>query len=238
MDKDNIIKLTLGLYQVTDLFPIDEPLRFFLREKANEVLSDSIIIFADNPLKMSETEKRHASEKISNNIKVIQGFFEIVEPQKWVNQRNLVVLGNEYEKVRQRLEEIGFYKKTTITTETITKKEPVKVKEVRKSSNGNGGFKQRSEKILDLLKTKEKAQVWEFAEIFPEVTKRTLRRDLDHLLNDNLIERIGEGKYTFYRLKNKEINEPIQEIENKQEKELEQSIGQDVGSGFDTDIIV
>jgi len=60
---------------------------------------------------------------------------------------------------------------------------------------------QRQEKILEILKEKGRAQVWEIQKIFPEVTKRTLRRDFEHMLAQGLIERIGERNETFYRLK-------------------------------------
>ena len=59
----------------------------------------------------------------------------------------------------------------------------------------------RQSKIVEILQTKEKAQVWELQKILPEVTKRTLRRDLDDLLGRKLIERQGEWNAVFYRLK-------------------------------------
>jgi predicted HTH transcriptional regulator len=59
----------------------------------------------------------------------------------------------------------------------------------------------RQEKILEILKEKGKAQVWELKQIFPEVSKRTLRRDFEQMLNQDLIERMGERNETFYQIK-------------------------------------
>ncbi len=38
-------------------------------------------------------------------------------------------------------------------------------------------------------------------QVFPEVSKRTLRRDFENLLKQGIIERIGEKNDTFYQLK-------------------------------------
>ena len=38
-------------------------------------------------------------------------------------------------------------------------------------------------------------------QVFPEVTKRTLRRDFEQMLGQGLVERIGERNNTFYQVK-------------------------------------
>ena len=59
---------------------------------------------------------------------------------------------------------------------------------------------ERQEKILEVLREKGRAQVWEIKQIFPQVSKRTLRRDFESLFKRGIIERIGERNNTFYRL--------------------------------------
>lgn len=63
------------------------------------------------------------------------------------------------------------------------------------------GVSDRQRKILEMLKRKEKVQVWELQKILPQVTKRTLRRDMDDLLQKNLVERRGSWNEVFYQLK-------------------------------------
>lgn len=63
------------------------------------------------------------------------------------------------------------------------------------------GASDRQRKILEMLKRKEKVQVWELQKILPQVTKRTLRRDMDDLLQKNLVERRGSWNEVFYQLK-------------------------------------
>jgi len=59
----------------------------------------------------------------------------------------------------------------------------------------------RTERILEIIRSKQKARIAELKRIFPQVSKRTLRRDFEILLSRGLVERIGEGKGTFYTIK-------------------------------------
>lgn len=59
----------------------------------------------------------------------------------------------------------------------------------------------RQNRIVDYLQEKGRAQVWEIQKIFPDISKRTIRRDFRSLLKQGLIERIGERNKTYYKLK-------------------------------------
>jgi len=61
--------------------------------------------------------------------------------------------------------------------------------------------KDRHRKILEILKERGTAQVKNLKEVFPELSKRTLRRDFEYLLNQGLVERIGDKSKTLYKLK-------------------------------------
>ena len=58
----------------------------------------------------------------------------------------------------------------------------------------------RQKIIVSILKNKEKGQVWEFKASFPDVSKRTLRRDFEYLYNQGVVKRVGEKNNTFYQL--------------------------------------
>lgn len=60
---------------------------------------------------------------------------------------------------------------------------------------------ERQNRILEFLKEKGCAQVWEIQNIFPNVSKRTIRRDFRAMLEQGLIERTGERNTTAYKLK-------------------------------------
>jgi len=157
MDKEFLIQLTNNLYHLTLLFPKKEPLRYKMRELADDILA-------------KPTKK---------NLETLDSFFEIAKAQNWVSPSNILEIQQEYSKLKEGLK-------------SSSGAEPRKVE-----GRGSG----RQEKILKILKEKGRAQVWEIQKIFPEVTKRTLRRDFESLLNQGLIERIGERNETFYQLK-------------------------------------
>ncbi len=59
----------------------------------------------------------------------------------------------------------------------------------------------RQRKILEFLSKNEKAQVMDMHKVLPDITKRTIRRDLDELLEADKIIRLGNFNQIFYRLK-------------------------------------
>jgi len=59
----------------------------------------------------------------------------------------------------------------------------------------------RQNRIMEFLKEKGRAQVWEIQNIFPSVSKRTIRRDFCAMLEQGLIERTGERNTTAYKPK-------------------------------------
>lgn len=169
MDRDYLIKLCLAVYKVTDIFPKEEPLKFLIREKANQILADLL--------------SRNKLKKIEENIKILMGYFEIAEKQNWVDELNFLVLRREYAKIKGEKERL--------------KSKKGSVAPIGKQSN----LSERCGKILEILRQKERAQVWEFKKIFPEVTKRTLRRDFEFLLKQGLVERAGEDNNIYYKMK-------------------------------------
>jgi predicted HTH transcriptional regulator len=58
----------------------------------------------------------------------------------------------------------------------------------------------RQEKILEFLNNNGKAQVMDLQTILPDITKRTIRRDLDELLESGKIIRLGEFNQVFYKI--------------------------------------
>jgi DNA-binding HxlR family transcriptional regulator len=191
MNKDYLIKLTQNLYKLTLLFPKKEPLRYKMRELADEILADGLRNTKKyeytketdrDPFSAKLTETR--SLQILERLEVLDGFFEVAKGQNWVSIENLLNIQGEYSKLREGIGKVIHKEKAPLT--------------LRKTENKVG---ERQKKILEFLKEKEKAQVWEIKKILPEVSKRTLRRDFEKLVKKGLIERLGERNNTFYRLR-------------------------------------
>jgi len=159
MDREKLIELTNKLYKQTLLFPKKEPLRYKMREVADDILA-------------------FGKEK---DLEVLKKYFEVAKRQNWVSYFDLLEIEEEYDKIKSDL--------------------PRAVQGPTSNELKKKRLDTRKEKILKVLKEKEKVQVWEIKEILAEVSKRTLRRDFEQLLKQGLIERIGERNDTFYKIK-------------------------------------
>ena len=171
MNKDYLIKLTHNLYRLTLLFPKKEPLRYKMRELADDILANSI-------------NNQHRV-LIKKNLEVLDGFFEVAKSQNWVSQKEILNLQQEYSKLKDELGKLS----------------QVRPVEANQDQTLASSMNERQEKILAFLKEKGRAQVWQVKELFPEVSKRTLRRDFEFLLKQGKIERIGERNETSYQLR-------------------------------------
>ena len=173
MEKKFLLQITNELYRLTLLFPKKEPLRYKMREIGDEILAKCLI--------------NNQHPVLVKDLEILDGFFEVAKNQNWVKPEDILNLQKEYIKLKGQLK---------LKAEPI--KSEVKLTEVRPLQNS---MNERQEKILAVLKEKEKAQVWQIKQIFPQVSKRTLRRDFENLFKRGIIERIGERNETFYQLK-------------------------------------
>jgi predicted HTH transcriptional regulator len=136
------------------------------------------------------------SSQILKNLEVLDSFFEVAKAQNWVSIVKLLSIQEEYNRIKLEI-------KTTPKRPPKSKEKEIKGGRPLKNINS------RQEKILAILKEKGRAQVWELKQVFPEVTKRTLRRDFESLLKQGKIERFGQRNETFYKIKITNDKSPI-----------------------------
>jgi len=194
MEKEPFIQLTKGVYRLTLLFPKKEPLRYKLRELAAEILANLILI-----LKGNFHRSGNLVEGIENDLEVLDTYFEIAKDQNWVSPNDILEIQKEYSNIKEEIEKAK--KEEEKNPQPEIKENPEK----EKVAEGNDIINERQEKILEILREKGRAQVGQLVSVFPQVSKRTLRRDFRSLLKRGLIERIGEKNYTFYQIKAIEI---------------------------------
>ena len=170
MDKNRLIQLTKGIYGLTLFFPKKEPLRYKIREVADEIL-----------VKPEEED-----------LELIDKYLEVAKEQNWVSPVNILAVQSEYANLRTELNN---------GNKKDNPGENLGATEVNPQSFLGRSANERQEKILEYLRENGRAQVWEINQILPDVTKRTLRRDFEHMLNQGTVERIGDRNNTFYQLK-------------------------------------
>jgi DNA-binding transcriptional ArsR family regulator len=197
MNAEEIIKLTNAVYKVTDLFPPREPLKTAIRKEALNILFFSILFLKDfNP--------KNKEDSLAS-IKIIETCFKVSKKQNWVNEKNFEILEREYTKVGEFLKEKISTKKESVSKKPVVEKQPKKEPEKFEISNKSIEYEKLSDiqlKLLEVLQNKGQLRPLEINTYFPQLSPRSVRRELKELREKNIINSIGAGKSTFY-----EINE-------------------------------
>jgi DNA-binding transcriptional ArsR family regulator len=188
MEKEYFIQLTKEVYRITLLFPKKEPLRYKMRELADEILANLILILRGNFHRSG-----NLVDEVERDLEVLDTYFEVAKDQNWVSPADILEIQKEYSNIKEEIEKA----KKEENPQPEVKENPKEEKLVE----GNDIINERQKKILEFLREKGRAQVGQLVSFFPQVSKRTLRRDFRSLLKKGLIERVGEKNYTFYQLK-------------------------------------
>ena len=198
LSKNYLLQVTNELYRITLLFPKKEPLKYKMRQLSNDVLANFVNLSKEKDL----NEEVKIIEDSNHKIEVLDGFFDVARAQNWVRPSDILGLQKEYSSIKDGFSSINDNEerreKAQVVVHVPVLEKPLK-KEVKKKE---AILSSRQEKILKILEEKEKAQVNDIKDYFPDTSKRTLRRDLNGLLESDLIERRGERNNTFYELIN------------------------------------
>lgn len=206
MEKEYFIQLTKNLYRLTLLFPKKEPLRNQMRAVADDILANLISILEGNFHKSAN--RVHEVEK---DLEILNGFFEVAKAQNWVSPSVILEIQKEYSNIKEEIEAVKIEEpevSRSQTTKEIRDRKGTREgqslnffgEEESAEENDSDFLNDRRQKILEILKERGKVQVGEMVSVFPQVSKRTLRRDFHSLFKKGLIKRIGEKNYTFYQL--------------------------------------
>lgn len=209
MDREYFIQLTLGLYRVTEMLSDKEPLRYKIRESANNILAQMASVGFDMYLVDQES--------VIREISVLNAYFDIAQDQEWINRKNFLVLKQGYVNLREAIFTTKILKKPQIQApksapiseskqedEEYNNDKPVltKPKNSPKAPKiEESAYPDRKGEIYDILSKKGPLRLIQMLQYFPKISKRTIRRDLGFLLKKGAISRYDEGKLTFYRLK-------------------------------------
>lgn len=136
------------------------------------------------------------------DLEVLDSFFEIALAQNWVSREIVLALKAEYDKLGK---ELGMF---ASQPESFPAEEEIAAQQLPEAENDLSQepkvlkvAPERKEKILSFLKEKGKVQVWQIKQLFPEISKRTLRRYFESMTEEGVVERMGERNDTFYQLK-------------------------------------
>ena len=183
--ENKFLELTNTVYKILEFFPESDPLKNRAKDRALAIME-------------------HPTEE---DIDVLLGYLWIGKSQGWLNSVNCLIIANEYEKIKKEIEPIieltqklpGMGNPSVLRAEKPeTSPDPVLNNAEPKPPFS---LSERQGQILEFLSQNEKAQVMDLRAILPDVTKRTIRRDLDELLEAGKIVRLGEFNQVFYKIK-------------------------------------
>ena len=193
MSEEKYLKLTDALYKVIEFFPEEEPLKNKIKEKALEIMENLVLVSLPqgNP-NPGLVQKEKLSAQILKDVEVLKGYLKLGKSQGLIDSLNFLILSKEYDKIR---EETGSANEVMQRGAGIVEE----TKEVL-TTVSDEPISERQRKILKILEKQGKAQVGDLKKIFLQVSKRTLRRDLDNLLKNKKVVRTGEWNEVVYRL--------------------------------------
>jgi len=201
MNKDYLIKLTFSVFRLAENWEETNFLKFQIINFANQILIDFILLSASNP-------EPKLKKGFLKNIELIQGVFIEARNQKLIERKQYLLFQKEYRRIKNIIEEPVLFESKQVKGDKAEKKEKVISSETEKETIKETALEvepvkdlnERQKKILEILKNKPSVQVWELKQILSDVSKRTLRRDLDELLKIGLVKRQGEWNEVFYNL--------------------------------------
>lgn len=179
MDKDFLIQTTNNLYRLTLFFPKKEPLRYKMREIASDILANS--------------NGQVMADFLLNELRILNDFFEVAKKQFWVSDSDVSMVQAAYMSLMQELENV-----TNI--DRLSHQQFEQPEQKNQAPFKHLYISERQKKILELIKEKGSMQVHQIQPFFSELSKRTLRRDFEQLLNQGFIKRMGEGNEISYKI--------------------------------------
>ena len=181
MEQNYLLKLTIAGYRIGDLFPEKEPLRWQMKESMGKILFETI---KSQFLAESRTI-------VFAEIQALKTMLDMAGNQNWVNGKNILILKQEYDKLAQEMRENP--KSSMPNMPSKTSEISVKPR-IQKSAMPKLSPEKRQERIVSMLNFKKKINLSDLKKIFPQVGSRTLRRDMEALLQQGLITRRRNGQ--------------------------------------------
>ena len=196
MDKNYLLKTTTNLYRLTLLFPKKESLRFKTRELAGDIMAKGTELLVD------PSHSRKTITELKGYLEIMDSYLELAKNQDWVSPFDVLEIQQEYANIMKQVGLIEESAKESIV-DCSEKDIPPQKTEKRNIFNDEIVLNKevRQNRILDFLRNKESVQVGELMQVFPNISKRTLRRDFECLLTKGSVDRSGKKSATSYKLR-------------------------------------
>jgi hypothetical protein len=220
---DDFTKAIGVIYGILDFFPEGDPLKNRAKNKALDISEGLALLFGGREwVSLGDyfsSENKNTAEKLLNDISILENYLEIGKRQRWLNGINLIIVLKECGRLRNRVvaerTKFGFLslplsgsgkaredqenRKIEMSVSLLSlPRIKENASDSAEKSPSRFEFSERQKRILEIMKKRDKTQVADIITELPEVTKRTIRRDVDDLLKKGKITKAGEWNKTFY----------------------------------------
>ena len=221
--KQKIFQIVQAVFRVTNLFPYGEALRFELRKESSEVLKESAR-YSVIPVASEDILS------FAGKIRGLRSLLFLARSNRFVNPVNCEVLERECRFLEDFFVRAAEAEVSDVFTENFNsslkadKNSIKKIPPVRASheSSGHshknirrieriekkappahsGEAKDRKGTIIGFLQQKDKSSIKDIADVFNNVSTKTIQRDLNILIQEGVVERSGDKRWALYHLKN------------------------------------
>jgi len=220
-----VFALTLALYRVTDLFPKGEILRNHLRAKADEIFEATIEYRhslnarpdANQLLRKIKTIKGYLriAHKMqyahSVNMMVLDREYTALENVLQHELEMLLCESNKERENRNDKDRNVSFEKSPVESHSLggmdfSNSLGVRTEKSLASPEINGQhanqsfFNERQKVILQKLKQVSYVRISDFYASFEQVSTKTIQRDLQNLVDKNILKKEGQKRWTVYSL--------------------------------------
>lgn len=208
--EDKYLKITDAVYKMVEFFPEGDPLKTKTKEKVLEIM-ERLVLLCSNP-GPTVLQKEKVSNQVQEDIEVLKNYLNLAKSQGWLDNMNFLILVKEYDKIKEELNSATDIMQRGLGAITPSFQEPKGQTPLLKNNKNqptptDKSLSDRQKKIIEVLERQEKAQVADFKKILPNISKRTLRRDLDDLLKKQKVVRAGEWNQIFYKISRGQTSE-------------------------------
>ncbi|MBI1866398.1 MAG: DeoR family transcriptional regulator [Candidatus Staskawiczbacteria bacterium] len=211
----NGVKLTSAVYRLSDFFPEGEPLKNRAKDRALAITENLVLVFGTQG--WASLQKDKAKSQLLGDIEIILNYLKLAKSFGWIDTVNFLIISKEYERIKSQIslpieklpaepvkkaENTSTVEQTqkVIFQKTIENQMSFTDKNISQPKSSGFSISDRQKKILQVLNEKGKAQVSDFKTFLGDITKRTIRRDLDELLKNRRIIRVGEWNQVSYQI--------------------------------------
>jgi len=210
-------RITTAVYMVTEFLSDKEPLKGHIRKKSIKLLS-FILSLKDNISFLSEKSVSDMFLFVSE----MESLLNIASSAKIISKMNCSILVDEYKKVldliienrkdnlKNFLEKQNYkghyYKGQEIILKDIKLiKDKITINSSKtkllKSNNNDDDKLKRKSAILKVIKDKKEINIKDILKEIKGYGEKTVQRDLTRLVDEGVLEKIGERRWSRYSLK-------------------------------------